>query len=116
MEYRHLVSNPKYRDTWKNAYGKELGRLAQGLPGIVKGTNTIVFIYKTSVPQDRWKDVTYGRIVANFRPEKDDPYRIHLTVGGNRINFPGNCSTPTADMITIKVLSTVSSLPKMPSS
>jgi hypothetical protein len=23
-EYRHLVSNPKYRDTWKNAYGKEL--------------------------------------------------------------------------------------------
>jgi hypothetical protein len=25
MEYRHLVSNPKYRDTWKNAYGKELG-------------------------------------------------------------------------------------------
>eukprot|EP00804_Cyclotella_cryptica_P002887 CCRYP_009399-RA/>CCRYP_009399-RA protein AED:0.22 eAED:0.24 QI:0/0/0/1/1/1/2/0/735 len=44
MEYRHIVANPKYRDTWKNAYGKELGRLAQGLPGIVKGTNTIVFI------------------------------------------------------------------------
>jgi hypothetical protein len=22
MEYRHLVSNPKYRDTWKNAYHK----------------------------------------------------------------------------------------------
>ena len=25
MEYQHLVSNPKYHDTWKNAYGKELG-------------------------------------------------------------------------------------------
>ena len=24
MEYQHLVSNPKYCDTWKNAYGKEL--------------------------------------------------------------------------------------------
>eukprot|EP00804_Cyclotella_cryptica_P002855 CCRYP_009391-RA/>CCRYP_009391-RA protein AED:0.18 eAED:0.18 QI:0/0/0/1/1/1/2/0/800 len=53
---------------------------------------------------DQWKDVTYWRIVANFRPEKDDPYRIRLTVGGNRINFPGDCGTPTADMITVKIL------------
>eukprot|EP00804_Cyclotella_cryptica_P002957 CCRYP_013294-RA/>CCRYP_013294-RA protein AED:0.17 eAED:0.16 QI:0/0/0/1/1/1/2/0/794 len=104
MEYRHLLSNPKYHDTWKNAYGKELGRLAQGIPGIVKGTNTIVFIHKTTVPQDRWKDITYGRIVANFCPQKDDPYRIRLTVGGNCINFPGDCGTPTADMITVKIL------------
>ena len=61
MEYRHLVSNPKYHDTWKNAYGKEPGRLAQGVPGIVKGTDTItiVFIHKTNVPQDHWKDITY---------------------------------------------------------
>ena len=104
MEYRHLVSNPKYRDTWKNAYGKELGRLAQGLPGIVQGTNTIVFIRRADVPPDRWKDTTYGRIVANFRPEKDDPHCFRLTVGGNRINFPGDCGTPTADMITVKIL------------
>eukprot|EP00804_Cyclotella_cryptica_P017098 CCRYP_003348-RA/>CCRYP_003348-RA protein AED:0.29 eAED:0.29 QI:0/0/0/1/1/1/2/0/539 len=105
MEYRHLVASPKYRDTWKNAYGKELGRLAQGLPSIFKGTDTIVFIQRTHVPQDRWKDVMYGRIVANFHPEKDDPYYpIRLTVGGNRINFPGDCGTPTADMITVKIL------------
>eukprot|EP00804_Cyclotella_cryptica_P004301 CCRYP_013515-RA/>CCRYP_013515-RA protein AED:0.37 eAED:0.38 QI:0/0/0/1/1/1/2/0/314 len=104
MEYRHLIANPKYRDTWQNAYGKELGRLAQGLPGIVKGTDTIAFIQRSHVPQDRWKDVTYGRIVANFRPEKEDPYRISLTVGGNRINYPGDCGTPTADMITVKIL------------
>jgi len=104
MEYRHLLSNPKYCDTWKNAYGKELGRLAQGLPGIVKGTDTIVYIPKADVPHDRWKDVTYGHIVANLCPEKDDPYRIRLTVGGNRINFPGDCGTPTADLITVKIL------------
>ena len=46
----------------------------------------------------------YGRIVANFCPEKDDLYRIRLTVGGNRINYPGDCGTPTADMITVKIL------------
>ena len=94
MEYRHLVANPKYRPIWKPAYGKELGRLAQGLPGVVKGTDTIVFIEKCDVPFDRWRDITYGRICANYRPEKEDPYRIRLTVGGNLINFPGDCGTP----------------------
>jgi len=104
MEYRHLVSNPKYRDTRKNAHGKELGRLAQGVPGIVQGTNTIVFIHKADVPPDKWKDTTYRCIVANFCPEKNDPHRVGLTVGGNQINFPGDCRTPTADMITVKKL------------
>eukprot|EP00804_Cyclotella_cryptica_P017935 CCRYP_001279-RA/>CCRYP_001279-RA protein AED:0.33 eAED:0.33 QI:0/0/0/1/0/0/3/0/359 len=79
-------------------------KTAQGITGIVNGTNTIVFIHKTNRPQDRWKDVTYRHIVANFCPEKDDLYRIRLKVGGNCINFPGDCGTPTADMITVKIL------------
>eukprot|EP00804_Cyclotella_cryptica_P029060 CCRYP_005247-RA/>CCRYP_005247-RA protein AED:0.20 eAED:0.15 QI:0/0/0/1/0/0/4/0/830 len=104
LEYRHLIKNPKYCTIWKNAYGKELGRLAQGIPGTVKGTNTIVFIAHNEIPPQRRKDVTYGRIVANYRPEKEDPYRIRLTVGGNRITYPGDCGTPTADMLTTKIL------------
>jgi len=104
MEYRHLLANPKYRTTWSKAYGKEIGRLAQGIPGEVEGTNTITFIDKSHIPQNRWRDVTYGRIVASFRPEKEDPNRIRLTVGGNRINFTGDCGTPTADMLTVKLL------------
>eukprot|EP00804_Cyclotella_cryptica_P005330 CCRYP_020410-RA/>CCRYP_020410-RA protein AED:0.19 eAED:0.19 QI:0/-1/0/1/-1/1/1/0/760 len=104
MEYRHLIKDPKYSTIWKKAYGKELGRLAQGIPGIVQGTNTIVFIAKDDVPPDRRRDVTYGRICANFRPEKDDPHRVRLTVGGNRIHFPGDCGTPTADMLTTQIL------------
>eukprot|EP00804_Cyclotella_cryptica_P019220 CCRYP_006117-RA/>CCRYP_006117-RA protein AED:0.10 eAED:0.09 QI:0/0/0/1/0/0/4/0/1232 len=73
-------------------------------PGTVKGTNTIVFIAHNEIPPQRRKDVTYGRIVANYRPEKEDPYRIRLTVGGNRITYPGDCGTPTADMLTTKIL------------
>jgi len=104
MEYRHLIKHPKYSTIWKKAYGKELGRLAQGIPGTVQGTDTMVFITKHDIPVDRRRDVTYGRICAHFRPEKDDPHRIRLTVGGNRINFPGDCGTPTADMLTTKIL------------
>ena len=110
MEYRHLIANPKYQQIWSNAYGKELGRLTQGIPGIVDGTNTISFIDKSNIPADRWQDVTYGHIISSYRPEKADPNRIRLTVGGNRINYPGDCGTPTADMLTVKLLlnSTVS--------
>ena len=50
----------KYDKVWKPAYGKELGRLAQGLEGVVEGTDTIAFIYKNEVPADRWGDITYG--------------------------------------------------------
>ena len=46
MEYRHLIGDPKYREIWGQAYGNELGSLAQGMEGHVKGTNTIFFIPK----------------------------------------------------------------------
>ncbi len=29
---------------------------------------------------------------------------MRLVVGGNRINYPGNCGTPTADLLTVKLL------------
>jgi hypothetical protein len=74
VEYRHLIKNPKYCTIWKKAYGKELGRLAQSIPGTVHGTNTIAFIPKQHVPADCQKDVTYGRICANFQQEKEVPH------------------------------------------
>ena len=38
LEYRHLIKNPVYREVWGGAFGKEVGRLAQGLEGVVNGT------------------------------------------------------------------------------
>ncbi len=40
------------------------------MPGRNTGTNTIVFIKKNQVPQNRAKDVTYGLITCLIRPEK----------------------------------------------
>eukprot|EP00804_Cyclotella_cryptica_P024323 CCRYP_015308-RA/>CCRYP_015308-RA protein AED:0.19 eAED:0.16 QI:0/0/0/1/0.2/0.16/6/0/899 len=91
-----------YCTIWKNAYGKELGRLAQGIPGTVKGTNTIVFIAHNEIPPQRRRHLRTHR--CQLPTEKEDPYRIRLTVGGNRITYPGNCGTPTADMLTTKIL------------
>ena len=104
MEYRDLMKKPKYRKLYAKLYTKELGRLAQGMPGQVEGTNTIFFIPKKDVPLDRWRGVTYGRVVVNYRPKKDDPYRTRLTVGGDRLHYPGDCGTPTVDLLTVKLL------------
>ena len=68
MEYQQVMKNPKYRRLYGTEYSKELGRLAQGIPGQAEGTDTIFFIDKSSVPLDRWRDITYGRVVLNYRP------------------------------------------------
>ena len=104
MEYCRSMKNPKYLPLYRNSYTKELGRLAQGMPGLADGTDTIFFIPKKDVPVDRWRDVTYGRIVVNYRTEKTDPYRTRLTVGGDCVNYPGDCGTPTVDLLTVKLL------------
>ena len=62
------------------------------------------FIRKTDVPADRIKDVTFGSFTCDFRPNKAEEYRTRLTMGGDRINYPEDCGTPTADMILFKIL------------
>ena len=39
-----------------------------------------------------------------YLPEKGDPYCTRLTVGGNLIVYPGDCGTPTVDLLTVKLL------------
>ena len=50
------------------------------------------------------RTVTYGRIVAEIRPQKSEINRTQLTVGGNLVKFPGDINTPTADLTTAKLI------------
>ncbi len=43
-------------------------------------------------------------VVCEVRPEKDDPDRTHITIGGNRIRYPGNVGTNTALLKPVKLL------------
>ena len=64
----------------------------------------LLLIDKTSVPVDIWREITYVRVVVNYRPKKDNPYRVRLCVDGNRLHCPWDCGTPTVDMLTVKLL------------
>jgi len=46
----------------------------------------------------------YSKFVCDVRPTKAKQNRTILTVGGDRINYPDDCGTPTADMLLVKLL------------
>ena len=102
LEYADLITNVETRAVWEHSAANEFGRLAQGVGDRVEGTNTIHFIKRSQVPADRV--VTYAKFVCSIREQKKETHRTRLTVGGNLIDFPGEVSTPTADMLTAKLL------------
>ena len=81
----------------------EFGRLAQGVGGRIQGTNTIYFVHKHQVPPDRWKDITYAKFVCELKPNKAEVHRTRLTVGGDKVHYPGDVGTPTADLTLVKM-------------
>ena len=63
-----------------------------------------MFVKREDIPQDRMQDVTYAQFVCNIRPEKEEQNRTRCVVGGNKINYPGDVGTPTADILLVKIL------------
>jgi hypothetical protein len=105
LEYQYLIANPTTHATWTYSYGNKIGRLAQGMPGQNTATNTIHFIKWDGVPREQSKDVTYGLVTCLICPEKiDEPNWTRLVAGGDRVHYSGNTGTPTADLITMKLL------------
>ena len=104
LKCRHLINKEEYQEVWTSSFSKELDQLAQGRSQLSPGTNTLFFRKYQDIPADRRKDVTYGRVVVDYRPQKEDPHRTRLTVGGDRIKYPGNVSTPTTALTTTKLV------------
>ena len=102
VEYPALLQSTD-GEHWEESNCEEIGRLAQGyLPNIPKGTNTLHFVKFSSIPKDR--KVAYLRLVVADRPLKANPRRVRWTVGGDQIDYPGDVSTKTSDMLTTKIL------------
>ena len=85
FEYCHLIQNPKYKKDWGLSFRNEVGLLAQGIPGRNTGTNTSVFIDKSKVAANRWKDIVYSQLVYNMQSEKEVVNRKRLMYRGSNI-------------------------------
>ncbi len=112
LEHRQLRRHPTHKTTWDTSYVNELGRLCQGVGRSptdpskprVAGTDTFRPIHHRDIPHDRLSDVTYTRVVCEVCPQKDDPNRTRITIGGNRICYPGDCCTKTCSLELTKLL------------
>jgi hypothetical protein len=47
--------------------------------------------------------ITYAKFVCDLKPNKAKVHRTRLTVGGNKVHYPGNVGTPTADLTLVKM-------------
>jgi hypothetical protein len=89
--------------TWENSLCNEYGRLAQGCKANnVAGTDTCDFIHAHEVPTD--KKVTYGNFICDYRPLKSEPYRVRLTVGGDKLPYDDDAGSPAASMLETKLI------------
>ena len=102
LEYCHLIKGPDAK-RWQQANMIEINQITDGR--LIKGstgTKTISFIARSKLPKHI--KATYLRVVSNYRPSKADPYRVRWTVGGNKIEYAGNTSTPTANLTNAKLV------------
>jgi hypothetical protein len=101
MEYSALVKDPHLQPLWTRGFGKECGSLFQGIRDI-PGTDKFFFIELKNIPNDR--KITYGKIVCDYKPHKQEKERVRLTVGGHILYYSGGVATSTADITTFKIL------------
>ena len=66
------------------------------------GTNTFVLVPKSKIPKN--KKVIYGRIVAYLHPNKEELYRVRLTLGGYRTKFHRITATQCSSLMKTKIL------------
>eukprot|EP00804_Cyclotella_cryptica_P027244 CCRYP_014352-RA/>CCRYP_014352-RA protein AED:0.30 eAED:0.30 QI:0/0/0/1/1/1/2/0/568 len=104
LNYCQLLRHPVHHGDWTISSTNQFGRLAQGVGGRIRGTDTIRFIHKADIPHDRHKDITYGSFVCTVRHEKAKPSVTCFTIGGDGFNYPGKVATPTTKMRTTKLL------------
>jgi hypothetical protein len=97
MEYPRFMKDPCLQPLWTRGFGNECGRLFQGIRDIA-GTDTCFFINLTNIPKDR--KITYGKVVCDYKPHKEEKERVRLTVDGDRLNYSGDFATSTADIAT----------------
>ena len=87
----------------------KLGRLSDGIPGRVQGTKGVKFVYTRCSKKQK---VTYANMVCDYRPLKEEKYRVMLTIGGDKLEYENKTASSTANLIDTKILvnSTISEL------
>jgi hypothetical protein len=94
IEYSALMKDPCLRPLWTRGFSNECGRLFQGIRDI-PGIDTCFFTTLKNIQEDR--KITYGKIVCDYKPPKQEKEHVQITIGGDRLDYSGDVATSTAD-------------------
>ena len=68
-----------------------------------KGTESLFVMNPDDIQNiPKYRTVTYAWMVVDYGQQKCDPNRVRMTAGGNLIKYPGDITTRTADITTLK--------------
>jgi hypothetical protein len=92
--YKRLMNDQDTAEIWQTAFGKDFGGMAQGDDKTgQKETNSVFAMTQKEIDIARatchkW---TYVQIVVEYQPQKEDPNRIRIALGGNLITIKATC-------------------------
>ena len=89
------------KEIWTKSLTNELGRLSQGITN-VKGNYVVEFFKKSEVPKNR--KVTYSNMICDYKPLKKEKHRVRLTIGGDKLEYFGDTTSPAASLLETKLL------------
>ena len=114
LELRQQLKTPEAKVQRDGVFNK-LSRLSQGSnTRTIKGTNTINFITLNQKPTN--KKATYPRIVVIYRPQKQDPYQVRITIECEKSTMQVKPSRQILTLPQLNVSSIVLSAPNFLSS
>ena len=87
---------------WDTALSNELGRLTQGNNTGITSQDAMDFIHYHEVPSTA--KVTYASFVCDYRPLKDEPWRVRLVVGGDKLTYQFDTCSPATSLLETKLL------------
>ena len=56
---------------------------------------------KDRIPKDR--KIAYANFICNIRPQKSETHCVRLTVGGDKLDYPGDPSSPAVSLLNVKI-------------
>ena len=101
-----LVAGPN-GPTWTSYLANEFGRLCTGIRKTkpksdrMEGTGTMFFTTKYKIPNDR--KITYANFICNIRQQKSETHRVRLIAGGDKLDYPGDPSSPEVFLLNVKI-------------
>ncbi len=105
LNYRQLMRSTKYSKSMESFISQQIQKISKWHRRQNKKSHQHYRVYIPTQSTNRTDERCHiGQFVCTEQPEKAEPNQTRFTVGGDKINYPGAVTTPTAEMLAAKML------------